>query len=778
MKTQFTLLTALMLLTFIFTTNAQTYVDATATGNNDGTSWANAYTELATALDNYSEGDEIWVAAGTYLPQEPSAWPGDPRQMFYIHQDVALYGGFDGTETMLSERDPATNVTILSGDLNGDDVDDDFVANREDNALNVMVIDTFTTAATVIDGFTFEGGHADIDDDYFPNKRGGGIFTWGATQVRNCIFQQNYTIWHGGGIYFWQEGASGGRVENCIFRNNRCINSGGGLWASHILGEELVVENCQFDNNEAGFGGGGAQVQNSFASFNNCVFDNNEAEVGGGAQVINSFASFNNCQFTNNLAQFGGGLRLVYTELGPGGQSFTVTACDFQGNSADVTAGAIAYDVFENSADNSVTISNCQITKNTSANGGGFSYFSQGASNGNITIEACDFIGNQAISTAVDPTPQAAGLKFDYRITSTSQNDTIRVVDCLIQDNSAEEYTGGLLYVHYGGMDNHLLVDNCEFIGNNEDSGLTVGGMTVTEGGENTSVLVRNTLFDGNTGTLAQGFGLGADAAIAPPEEQQIELVNCLFINHNNTGPETAVVGTERELTLTNCTFSENQSVLLGTRGDGKIAIRNNIFQANGSPTYTATAIGSTTGLPIQSLGGNLISDDAMDDWLTSADQSNTDPLFEMGTFQPAANSPAVDAGVLLDEPSVTDYAGNARIQGSCIDIGAFESPHDGGVSDCLVFTSTREVISDQGLISIFPNPVSGTANISIDNKWTGELTLQIINTMGQVVHSADFDKFDQEVVLQFGVADLPTGVYRVLISNGASVVTSSFVRM
>jgi len=365
MKTLTTLFAALLLLVLATAATAQTYVNQAATGNNDGTSWADAYTELATALDNYSEGDEIWVAEGTYLPQQPSVWTGDPRQMFYIYQDVALYGGFDGTETILSERDPAANVTLLSGDLNGDDVDDDFEVNREDNALNVMVID----------GFTFEGGHADIDDDYPANRRGGGIFTWGATQVRNCIFQQNYTIWHAGGIYFWLEGASGGRVENCIFRNNRCLGGGAGLFAAQIRGEELVVENCQFNNNEAAFG--------------------------GGAHVQNSFASFNNCQFTNNRATLvGGGMRLVYTETGAGNQSVSVTNCDFQGNSTGLTGGAIEYSSVSNAVDNSVTISNCQVTENSSANGGGFWYFSGGASGGNITIEACEFINNDHLSIA------------------------------------------------------------------------------------------------------------------------------------------------------------------------------------------------------------------------------------------------------------------------------------------------------------------------------------------------------------------------------------------
>ena len=43
-------------------------VDNLAQGANDGSSWSDAFNDLQTALDNASEGDQIWLRTGIYIP--------------------------------------------------------------------------------------------------------------------------------------------------------------------------------------------------------------------------------------------------------------------------------------------------------------------------------------------------------------------------------------------------------------------------------------------------------------------------------------------------------------------------------------------------------------------------------------------------------------------------------------------------------------------------------------------------------------------------------------
>lgn len=103
---------------FALTSKAKTiYVDDNASANGDGTSWASAHKYLQDALASAEYGDEIWVAEGTYKPDQGAGkTAGDRASPFVLVNGVGMYGGFLGTE---SSRNPQgdNNQTILSGEI-------------------------------------------------------------------------------------------------------------------------------------------------------------------------------------------------------------------------------------------------------------------------------------------------------------------------------------------------------------------------------------------------------------------------------------------------------------------------------------------------------------------------------------------------------------------------------------------------------------------------------------------------------------------------------------
>ena len=68
------------------------YVDANATGVNNGTSWANAYNDLQDAFAGGEAGDEILAAEGSYKPEQgiritPDDFNGDDKANFVINSE-------------------------------------------------------------------------------------------------------------------------------------------------------------------------------------------------------------------------------------------------------------------------------------------------------------------------------------------------------------------------------------------------------------------------------------------------------------------------------------------------------------------------------------------------------------------------------------------------------------------------------------------------------------------------------------------------------------------
>jgi len=194
------------------------YVDVNVSGgNNDGSSWVNAYKHLQDALSaaTPNSGDQIWVTAGTYYPDRTTANPsgtGARTATFQPINGVTLYGGFDGAETQLTERDWENNVTILSGDLAQNDSSD--FGNRGDNSHHVLV-GSGTDNIAILDGFTVSGGNADTTANV---PGGGGLFCdGGSPTIRYCIFRDNRAR-DGGGVFLQED--SDAIFQNCVFEDN------------------------------------------------------------------------------------------------------------------------------------------------------------------------------------------------------------------------------------------------------------------------------------------------------------------------------------------------------------------------------------------------------------------------------------------------------------------------------------------------------------------------------------------------------------------------------
>ncbi|MEZ4987416.1 MAG: LamG-like jellyroll fold domain-containing protein [Saprospiraceae bacterium] len=286
------------------------YVDQAAAGNNDGTSWIDAFTDLQDALDFACTGTEIWVAQGTYHPtHSPDGSTANNRdKAFHFNTDMKIYGGFNGTEGLLSQRDATANATILSGDFNNNDVVTGggstlSITNNTENAYHVLITASLTTAA-VMDGFTIEGGNADVGGSitystktYNKSIAGGMYNNSSSPTLTNVAFSNN----NGGGMY--NVSFSSPTLTNVAFSNN----NGSGI--ANTSSSSPTITNAIFSSNRASYGGGMHNSYSSIPTITNASFSSNSATISGGGMYNSnsSSPSLTNVTFINNSANSGGG---------------------------------------------------------------------------------------------------------------------------------------------------------------------------------------------------------------------------------------------------------------------------------------------------------------------------------------------------------------------------------------------------------------------------------------------------------------------------------------
>jgi predicted outer membrane repeat protein len=316
------------------------YVATTGDGSEPTVGWSTAYTNVQDALGAASGGDEIWVAAGVYYPDQGVGQINDAvTSTFFMTDGVALYGGFDISDAVLTDRDWENNVTVLSGDIDWDNGGADVTDPNgvvitttniiSDNAYHV-VTGSGVTKTAVLDGFTITAGRAHGKYSLpCGTVCGGGMYNNdGSPALTNVVFSGNSADYYGGGMYNEQGIPT---LINVTFSGNSSDKYGGGIYNNE---SSPALTNVVFSSNSAGKLGGGLYKEYGNLALTNVVFSGNSARDGGGMYNLEPSSALTNVVFSGNSAEVGGGL--FNEESSP-----TLTNVTFSGNSSDEEGGGI-----------------------------------------------------------------------------------------------------------------------------------------------------------------------------------------------------------------------------------------------------------------------------------------------------------------------------------------------------------------------------------------------------------------------------------------------------
>ncbi len=375
-------------------------------------------------------------------------------------------------------------------------------------------------------------------------------------------------------------------VTNCIFTDNIAVSNGGGIFVGSTLSRLLhsvLRNNAALATDVNSQGGGGAYALNN-GLIDSCRFVSNSAWDGGGMLTREGMLTAANCEFIGNeAARYGGGAYAYYAG--------TFTDCRFENN-------------------------------NASAGGGAALYFARGI------FSNCVAAGNSA--------KNGAGV---YLVRARSGNYSVPVVDCLISNNTADYYGGGVYYSAANiGETNRL--HNCRIVENQAANG---GGVFYSGGTSNAWItgcdISGNIAVTNGGGIYAQRWGV---------------IENCTIAG-NDAGDEGGGIYFANSDAITNLMI--NCIIYRNTAGDTS---SNWWYTAAGGDVFS---VSNTCAAPsLSDYGAGNIEDN---------------PLFidpGAGNHRLQSRSPGINAGLLRDwMTGAIDLDGNPRIRNHFVDMGAYE---------------------------------------------------------------------------------------------------------
>ncbi len=264
-------------------------------GTGLGTSWDDAMGDVRAAVlkAQLNNSGEVWVAGGNYYMSDTVRVSSIP----FLGMNMAIYGGFAGTETELAQRDlNANNLSIL------------FNTAKNSRLFGVYSQEDAGLSNITIDGFVMTGGNVQDSAWEVFEPSGSAIVANNvdySLAVRNCKFIDNRCGGpevggrYGGAIGVVEGGSRGFTVENCTFAGNYSKDFGGAIF---VWWTNIKVKNSLFAGNYSGaqgaaIGGLFGHVNRS-SDFVNCTFANNQAGADG---LTLARYEMGGLYFTNNI---------------------------------------------------------------------------------------------------------------------------------------------------------------------------------------------------------------------------------------------------------------------------------------------------------------------------------------------------------------------------------------------------------------------------------------------------------------------------------------------
>jgi hypothetical protein len=690
------------------------YVDVDAAGSNDGTSWLNAYSDLNDALLNASEEDSIWIAEGTYKPNLL-----DRYASFELPLGVSLFGGFDGTETSLSQRDWESKKTTLSGNIGN-------LNDSTDNSFHVVTLVqqiAHHIYQVSLDGLIIRGGYAfdpngPIGADYTLHSGGGCRFqgpdysTKVVTTLSNCVITENDAASDGGGVLI----ITPLNLINCRFVNNTATQ-GAAMKADYTLymegsvlfnntaefdvlalyGQDVQIVNSTFIENTSSdptinLNPGNLINSNGSCLIQNCLFYDNYIASN---KFFDSPTSLVNCivqseytltgitatdciyEIPTFISTANGDYRLCLNSVGiDAGEAYPLLSTqDINGTDRVIGAG-IDIGAFETDENDKFRI---YVDKDATGNNNGKSWANaytdlQDALNSVECMAEIWVAQGLYKPTATNDRDIAFEMPSDTRVfggfdgTETARTQRNWAVNKTIFSgaigNQTDVTDNSKKLIHIADAGSQVLIDGFEFrrAYSTEGEGYIGGAIQCEEG----DLSLRHCDFNLNTGFAASALAMSMGTAV---------LDNCLFYdNHVAEGGQISSIISPVHIDIRNSTFSKNSHddqaghevhVFAGSTGSAFNTIFwDNINFENVSGPLLDHCI-------IQGGGtGNLVLDIA--------------PLFSdasVNDFTLLPESPGIDIG--LDSPALDfDLANNPALQGILPDLGCYEASSCASLND------------------------------------------------------------------------------------------------